>query len=156
MSAAPRPLPAKERDSLPWWEALARHEMVLQRCRGCELWRWPPREICNRCGSMDWGWEPISGRGAVVSWIVNHHSFSEACESPYVVLAVRLAEQDDIVMYGSWTGPGDGAGLRVDLPVTASFDDVTSGDDPVTLLQWSPADAGRAAGAGPGPAAGAP
>lgn len=138
MSAVERPLPAKERDSQPWWDALARHEMVLQRCSGCELWRWPPRDICNRCGSFDWSWQPISGRGEIVSWIVNHHSFNEAFQSPYVVLAVAVAEQDDIVMYGSWSGRGDGSDLRVGLAVQADFDDVTTGDDPVTLLRWNP------------------
>jgi len=139
MSAIERPLPAKDRDSQSWWDALARHETVLQRCSSCERWRWPPRAICNRCGSFESTWEPISGRGRVLSWIVNHHSFSEAFPSPYVVVAVQVEEQDDIIMYGSWTGPADGSGLRVGLRLTASFDDVAAGDDPVTLLSWSPA-----------------
>ena len=136
---ATRPAPATERDSVPFWEALARHKLALQRCDGCGLWRWPPRAICKGCGSFESTWVPTSGKGTVASWIVNHHGFSDAFASPYVVLAVRLDEQDDIVMYGSWAGAQDGSDLSLDLPVAVEYDDVpASGDEsePFTLLRW--------------------
>jgi len=136
-----RPRPAVERDSAPWWAALARHELVLQRCAACATWRWPPREMCNRCGALSWAWEPASGWGTIASWIVNRHSFSDAFASPYVVVAVRVAEQDDIVMFGSWAGAADGSDLHAGLAVVAGFDDVSvaEGDDPLALLRWAPA-----------------
>ena len=34
-------LPTPDRDSQAWWDALARHEFVLQRCDDCQAWRWP-------------------------------------------------------------------------------------------------------------------
>jgi uncharacterized protein len=142
VSAAPDPrLPLADRDSRAWWEALARHELVLQRCDDCAAWRWPARAICNRCGSFGWNWQPISGRGVIVSWVVNHHAFSTAFTSPYAVVTVRLAEQDDLALIGSWQGDIDA--LRIDLPVVARFDDVDvpDGDPPVTLLAWAPAGA---------------
>ena len=70
---------------------------------------------------------------------MNHHSFSDAFTSPYVVLAVRLDEQDDIVMYGSWAGAQDGSDLSIDLPVAVEYDDVApAGDDEegFTLMRW--------------------
>jgi uncharacterized protein len=139
VSAAPDPrLPLVDRDSREWWEALARHELVLQRCDDCATWRWPARAICNRCGSFAWAWQPISGRGTIVSWVVNHHAFSAAFASPYAVVTVRLAEQDDVAVVGSWRADIDA--LRIDLPVVARFDDVPvpEGDPPVTLLAWAP------------------
>ena len=98
-----RLVPNPDRDSEEWWEALARHEFVLQRCDACQAWRWPPREICNRCGSFDYTWTPVSGRGTIASWVVNQRAFLPGFEIPYVVVNVRLEEQDDCKLIGSWT-----------------------------------------------------
>lgn len=134
-----RPAPAMDRDSRPWWEALARHELVVQRCTSCAAWRFPPRAICNRCASFDWSWEPAAGRGEIVSWIVNHHSFGPAFESPYVVVTVRLAEQHDLLMIGSFRGDPDS--LAVGMAVSAVFDDAVDDDGaPFTVLAWTAAD----------------
>jgi uncharacterized OB-fold protein len=129
-----RPIPHPDRDSQPWWDALARHEFVVPRCTQCGTWRWPPRAICNRCGSFDAEWAAVSGRGTVAGWIVNHHAFSADVASPYAVILVRLDEQDDCKLVGSFAGAiGE---LHAGLPVRAVFDDVTEG---VTLLSWEPA-----------------
>jgi uncharacterized OB-fold protein len=133
------PAPAVDRDSRPWWDALARHELVLQRCSACRAWRWPPRAICNRCASFEWEWVVPSGRGSVASWIVNHHRFSEAFESPYPVVTVRLEDQADLLLPGSFTGPMDR--LRIGLGVVADFDDaVDEAGRRFTLLTWRPED----------------
>ena len=132
-----------DRDSRLWWEAVARHELLLQRCAECGAARWPPRAICNRCGSLEWRWEQSAGRGTVASWIVNHHVFGPGTEPPYVVVLVRLDDQSDILMPGGWAGPRDGSGLAVGLPVVVGFQDVAgedSGDGQGSaLLRWSPA-----------------
>lgn len=132
MTATPRPVPHPDRDSAPWWDALARHELLLQRCRQCRAWRFPPRAICNRCGSFDHDWEPVSGRASVASWVVNHHAFSADFTPPYAVVTVRLDEQDDVLVIGSYAGETDE--LRTGLLVAARFDDVADG---VTLLSWA-------------------
>jgi uncharacterized OB-fold protein len=118
-----------DRDSVPWWEAVARHELVQQRCDRCQTWRWPPRALCGRCGSGEWAWQPAAGTGTVASWVVNHHSFLPGLEPPYTVVLVRLAEQDDILVPGSWLGDGEPA---VDQPVTVVFHE----RDGETLLGW--------------------
>jgi uncharacterized OB-fold protein len=137
-----RPLPYPDRDSRPWWEALARHELILQRCAACGAWRWPARALCGRCGSLDWTWAPASGRGTVASWIVNHHAFSRAFPSPYVVLLVRLEEQDDLLLPGASAGDPSGRDLAVGLAVIVTFEDLglPEGQEPVTLLRWLPSD----------------
>jgi uncharacterized OB-fold protein len=136
VTVTPRPVPHADRDSTPWWEALARHELRFQRCTRCRAWRFPPRAICNRCGSFEHDWEPVSGRATVASWIVNHHAFSADFTPPYAVVTVRLDEQDDVLVIGSFAG--DLHQLHTGSTVTATFDDVADG---VTLLSWSPADA---------------
>jgi uncharacterized protein len=145
-------LPMPDRDSAPWWEALGHHELTLQRCDECATLRWPPRELCNRCGSLNWQWVPATQQGTVASWIVNHHSFGAGAggrAAPYVVVLVRLDDQPDILIPGAWDGAPDGTGLRVGLRVVAGFEDVDLGDvddqldtsgesDRVALLRWGP------------------
>ncbi|HEY8217995.1 MAG TPA: zinc ribbon domain-containing protein [Acidimicrobiia bacterium] len=128
-----------DRDSRPWWDALARGELLLQRCDECDAWRWPPRAACNRCGSFSTRWERVSGRGRVASWIVNRHTFGGAVPSPSVVLMVRLDEQDDLVLPGTSAGDAEGRDLALDLPVQVELvPGAPDGDgDAVTLLRWS-------------------
>lgn len=121
-----------DHDSAPWWEALARHELLLQRCDECTAWRWPARALCNRCGSLDWSWAAASGRGTVASWIVNHHAFGDGLPAPYVVLLVALVEQDDILVPGGYDGPPDGSDLAIGLPLLVGFDDT----DGSPRLRW--------------------
>jgi uncharacterized OB-fold protein len=131
-----RMIPYADRDSAPWWAALARHELVHQRCDACGRWRWPPRVMCGDCGSFDWSWQPVSGDGEVVSWITTHHAFLPGFRAPYHTVFVRIAESDDIVMPGTWFG--DGA-PHTGMPVRAHFDDIAQGQgEHVTLLGWAP------------------
>jgi uncharacterized OB-fold protein len=132
-----RVLPFVDRDSAAWWDALARHELVQQRCDGCGRWRWPPRAICGDCGSFEWSWQPVSGRGVVTSWIATHHAFLPGFNAPYHNVFVRLAEQDDIVMPGAWFGEGPPV---TGMAVRAHFDDIEREDGRVTLLGWRPQD----------------
>jgi uncharacterized protein len=136
MAEAVRPAPSVDRDSSPWWEAIARHEFVLQRCTSCETWRWPTRAICNRCASFDWQWEAASGRGTIASWVVTHHAFLPGFEAPYAVVTVRLDEQDDILMIGSLDdGPGDPR-LAIGAPVSVQFLDLEGADPARSLPTW--------------------
>ena len=114
-----------DRDSQPWWEALARGEHVHQRCDACGTWRWPPRAMCGECKSFDWSWQEVSGRGRVVSHIRTHHSFLPGIEAPYTTVFVALEEQDDIVMPGFWRGDGEPS---VGQEVTAEIEN--------SLLGW--------------------
>jgi uncharacterized OB-fold protein len=129
-----RVVPHADRDSAEWWAALARHELVQQRCDDCGRWRWPPRAICGECGSFAWSWQPISGNGVVQSWITTHHAFLPGFTAPYDTVFVRLVEQDDIVMPGTWFGAGPPA---TGMAVRAHFDDIEhDGASHVTLLGW--------------------
>ena len=141
MSAKPRP--QRDRDSQPWWEALARHELSLQRCDACGAWRWPPRALCNRCGSFEASWRATGGRGTVASWIVSHHPFSNAFSTPYAVVTIRLDEQSDLLLPGAFSAPPDR--LRVGLAVRVDFEDLSadaSDAEAAALLTWHPVEDG--------------
>ena len=131
-------IPGVDRDSQPWWDALARHELVHQRCDACGRWRWPPRVMCGECGSFDWSWQPVSGRGVVLGWTRTHHSFLPGLDAPYVNVQVGLDEQDDVTIIGLWQGDTDPA---VGEPVEAHFLDQ---DDGTTVLAWASSKDARA------------
>ncbi|HEV8296483.1 MAG TPA: zinc ribbon domain-containing protein [Acidimicrobiales bacterium] len=147
MSDQPRLVPYADRDSAPWWAAVARHELVQQRCDACATWRWPPRAMCGECASFDWSWQPIVDTGTVVSWIRTHHAFLPGFHAPYETVFVRLhlaegCDQDDIVMPGTWFGT---IPPKTGMIVQAHFDDIpvdsggVDGDDHVSLVGWKPA-----------------
>ncbi len=125
-----RPAPVPDRDGRPWWDALARHELVAPGCRACARLRWPPRAICGECGALEWEWQALSGRAAVVSWVVNHHAFGDAFPLPYVVVMGRLDEQDDIVIPAGFEGDRDA--LAVGAPLVAAYADAEG----FTALVW--------------------
>jgi uncharacterized protein len=131
-TAVPRPV--EDRDSAPWWAAVREHRLTVQRCAGCSWLRFPPRALCRRCRSRDSAWVDVSGRGNLVSWVVTHHAFLPTFEVPYTVGLVRLAEQDDLLMYGDVQGVEPGT-LAAGRPVQASFRDV---DADLTLVHWRP------------------
>jgi uncharacterized protein len=127
--------PEADRDSAPFWEALGRHRLEVQRCDRCGIYRFPPGPVCPRCGDRASTWTPLSGRGRVLTWVVTHQVFHPAFADrvPYTVVLVRLDEQDDLLIYGN-VRP-EGSVLREGLPVAAVFEE---GPDGSTLLQWQP------------------
>ena len=131
-----RVVPFADRDSKPWWQSIARHEFVQQRCSQCGVWRWPPREMCGECASFEWSWQPVSGRGTVVSFIRTHHFFLPNMSEPFFTVFVSLDEQADIVMPGSWHHPDPPA---IDMPVQVFYDDIATDDGNVALVGWQPA-----------------
>jgi len=125
-----RPAPAPDREGQPWWDALARGELLTQRCAACGRLRWPPRAICGECGSLEWDWQRASGHATVASWVVNHHAFGDAFPVPYVVVTGRLDDQDDILIPGGFEGERDA--LAIGAPLVAVFEDA----DTFTGLVW--------------------
>jgi uncharacterized protein len=54
------------------------------------------------------------------------------------VLTVRLAEQEDLLLPGSFAGPADDSRLQIGAPVRVGFDDLPGSDPARTLLRWAP------------------
>lgn len=128
-----KPVPLPDPDSSAYWQALAAHELRVQRCTDCGTYRWPSREICHRCRGTRSEMARMSGSGEVVSWTFVHHATVSGFEDelPYCIGLVRLAESPEVVLVGSIDASS--SRLRPGLPVQASYADVAPG---VTLLRW--------------------
>lgn len=132
-------LPVPDRDSAPWWTALADHRLMLQACGSCSTLRWAPRALCNICGSFEWSWQQSNGVGSVVAWTVSHRSYEAGRQVPYVVVLVSMSEAPNIVVPGNWSGDPTGRDLSVGMGVAASYTDLPTdnSNDPRSILCWT-------------------
>lgn len=85
--AEPRPTP----ETQPYWDGCAAGELRLQRCTHCDAHYFPPRPFCPTCLSDDVAWEPVSGRGTLHTYVINHRA-APGFEAPYAIAVVQLDE----------------------------------------------------------------
>ncbi|MET8058668.1 OB-fold domain-containing protein [Streptomyces microflavus] len=118
-----RPRPVINRDNAGFWDGVAEHRLLIQRCTRCATLRFPWLPGCNACAGQEWDTVEASGEGTVFSHVVMHHpsfpAFDPSGEGgPYAVALIELAEGVRIV--GNVTGvPYDK--VRVGLPVRLEF-----------------------------------
>ncbi|MGW3832671.1 bifunctional MaoC family dehydratase N-terminal/OB-fold nucleic acid binding domain-containing protein [Streptomyces microflavus] len=118
-----RPRPVINRDNAGFWDGVAEHRLLIQRCTRCATLRFPWLPGCNACAGQEWDTVEASGEGTVFSHVVMHHPSFPAFDpsgggGPYAVALVELAEGVRIV--GNVTGvPYDK--VRVGLPVRLEF-----------------------------------
>ncbi|RSS53841.1 bifunctional MaoC family dehydratase N-terminal/OB-fold nucleic acid binding domain-containing protein [Streptomyces sp. WAC01280] len=97
-AAAPRrPRPVVNRDNAGFWEGVAAHRLLIQRCGDCASLRLPWLPGCAECGSPEWDTVEASGAGTVYSYVVMHHPPFPAFDPPYAVGLIELAEGVRIV-----------------------------------------------------------
>lgn len=115
---ARRPRPVVNRDNAGFWEGVAEHRLLIQRCTGCGTLRHPWLPGCNACGCPDWDTVEAAGEGTVYSYVVMHHPPFPAFDPPYAVGLVELAE--GVRMVSNVVGvPHDK--VRIGLPVRVEF-----------------------------------
>jgi uncharacterized OB-fold protein len=123
---APRISPAPV--AAPFWEAAARHELVLPFCGACEAFFFYPRVICPRCGSREVQWRQATGRGRVHTFCIHHQSqlpgFRDAV--PFVTAIVELEEGPRLMTFLAGVDP-DPAAIRCDMQVEVAFTELDDG-----------------------------
>ncbi|MFD9046241.1 bifunctional MaoC family dehydratase N-terminal/OB-fold nucleic acid binding domain-containing protein [Streptomyces zaomyceticus] len=122
-----RPRPVINRDNAGFWEGVAAHRLLVQRCGDCATLRFPWLPGCADCGSREWDTVEASGAGTVFSYVVMHHpSFPAftasddpaAAGGPYAVGLIELAE--GVRMISNVVGvPYDK--VRIGMPVRLEF-----------------------------------
>ncbi|MFF3911788.1 bifunctional MaoC family dehydratase N-terminal/OB-fold nucleic acid binding domain-containing protein [Streptomyces sp. NPDC001848] len=116
---ARRPRPVINRDNAGFWEGVARHQLLIQRCADCGTPRFPWLPGCNACGSPEWDAFEASGSGTVYSYVVLHHPPFPAFDPPYAVGLIELTEGVRIVSNVIGV-PYDK--VRIGLPVRLAFE----------------------------------
>ncbi|OBA85664.1 DNA-binding protein [Mycobacteriaceae bacterium 1482268.1] len=90
-----RMLPALTEHNRAFWTGGGDGRLHIAWCTRCERWVQPPAADCPACGGVLVA-RPVSGRGTVFTYTVNHQSFNPAVPVPYVIAIVALDEQDDL------------------------------------------------------------
>ena len=131
----------EDADAAEFWAGCARGELLVQTCKSCGLRRVPPRPMCPRCRSLEFSWEPVSGRGTIWSFIVPHPPLLPAYQAlaHYNVIVVALEEDPTLRFVGNLvTGPDgeineiDPATINIGEPVRVVFQRV----EDVVLPRW--------------------
>ena len=132
----PKPLPAVDDLTRPFWEAAARHQLVVQRCQDCEYFNHPPRPVCDACQSQHLTFVLVSGRGHIYTFTVMHQPNIAGFEQdiPYLNLLIELEEQPRLFMV-SYLPISAKSDVRIGGAVEVYFAPV---DEEITLPQFRP------------------
>lgn len=134
---APQPTP----ETQPFWDGTAAGELRLPRCVSCDRHYFPPRPFCPDCLSDDVVWEPVSGRGTLHTYVINHRA-APGFEAPYAIAVVQLEEGPRMMsnIVGVEQTPD---ALELDMALEVTFEQRND----VILPVFRPAAGDRTAGA---------
>jgi uncharacterized OB-fold protein len=100
----PRPIPNDL--TRPFWDGVAAHKLVIQRCRACKRYTHPPYPECASCRSSDFTFEAVSGRGSIFERVIVEAPVVVGFENdvPYACLLIELVEQPELLIAGNLVG----------------------------------------------------
>jgi uncharacterized OB-fold protein len=128
-----RPLPALTPETEFFWTAGADGRLRFLRCNDCYTYLHPPAPVCPTCTSRALTPEPVTGRGTVVTFTVNHQDWG-LMPPPYVIALVELVEQPGLRLTTNLVNV-DAASVRSGMDVQVHFEPV----DDVWLPLFEPA-----------------
>lgn len=135
-ASGPRLLPALTPANRAFWTGGANGELAVQRCTACRRWVHPPTVACPACGGGLHP-EPVSGRGTVFTFTVNHQQFRPDVEPPNLIAIVELDEQADLRIPAGIIGCEPDQ-LCCGLAVQVLFERHGTGDEAVYVPVFEP------------------
>jgi len=122
----------------PYWDGLARAELLVQRCGRCQTWIWGPQWICGSCHAFDPWWQRVEPVGTVYSWSRTWRPFIDELhvDVPYVTIVVELPAAGNRRVLGLLTGSDS---VRIGDRVTGVFEHDEGARWP--MLRWQPVEA---------------
>jgi len=132
--AAARTVPPLDDDNREFWTGGATGQLGLPFCAACSSWVFPPLLRCRGClGPAVYA--PVSGKGRVFTYTVNHYPFNPEVPVPYVIAIVELVEQEGLRFTTDIVNcPIDS--VSIDMPVRVVFEQ--QGDVFVPLFEPDP------------------
>ena len=124
--------PSTSPDTQFFWDGLAEHRLLIQRCTSCATLRHPPRPMCPQCHSLEWTAIESSGRGTVYSFVMPRHPAMPFLDDDYIVALIELEEGTRVVSNLVDVTPDDAV---IGMPVRVRFD---AFDDDVVLPMFVP------------------
>jgi uncharacterized OB-fold protein len=105
-----------------FWTGGAEGQLLIARCDQCRVYQHPPLQRCAACGGDAFTPSPVSGRGRVATFTVNHEAWmpSAGLSVPFVFAAVELVEQAKLYVFSNVLSPVDR--VRIGMPVSVYFE----------------------------------
>lgn len=92
MAESLRIKPPRGHDNAWWWDMANDGKLGIQRCKGCNTLRHPPRPMCGECHSTGWDAVEASGRGTISSFTTLRHPEFPGYDYPLIIILVDLEE----------------------------------------------------------------
>ena len=124
--AIQRPLPQPTLASAEFWAAGSDGVLRIARCADCGAYTHPPLPRCRSCRGDLLTMAPVSGRGVVAGFTVNHQQWLADFPPPYIIAVVALEEDDGVRLTTNIVGcpPAD---VRSGLAVEVSWEPLSDG-----------------------------
>lgn len=94
----PRPRPRLDADNRAFWTGGGEGQLMICRCGDCGTWLHPPQPVCRGCWSENVAPQPVSGRGVIDSYTVNHQPWMPGLEVPFVIARVALDDAEGVYL----------------------------------------------------------
>ena len=120
MSEWKRPLPTITGETLPYWEACQRGELLIQRCEGCDIYQYYPRGICATCFTSKIGWVKSSGKGTVWTFTVTRQNRTAGFDEGSVCSWRWWRLEEGVKMFTNIIGC-DPFDVHIGMPVEVTF-----------------------------------
>jgi uncharacterized OB-fold protein len=134
---AGRGLPVVDTDNAPFFEAAAKGDLVIQRCKESGQYQYYPRAgSVYTMGEVEW--VKVPGRGKIYSFTIVRKNpadpvFAPLC--PYAIVMVELPE--DVKIFGNLTGC-EAEDVKIGMEVEVYFSAVDEAGA-INLPFWRPA-----------------
>ncbi|MDQ6600465.1 Zn-ribbon domain-containing OB-fold protein [Bacillus salipaludis] len=131
-----KPIPLKNQDNHPFWDAADRHELMIQKCESCHRYLHPPGPACAKCGSTELSWVNFGSdiKGTVYSYVISYRPFLPGFQDnlPLVIAIVQLEKAPDIKIIGNilHCSPED---VKIGMNVKMTWQDI---NEERALPQW--------------------
>ena len=119
MSAVAPLGPEADLDSRFYWDGLANHQLLVQRCPACGEHRFPPLPACPTCGAPGGNVVAVAARGRVYSWIVVHRALVDRVRRPGPLHGGRRRARRGRA--ASWAASSGDAAVAAEQPVEGIY-----------------------------------
>jgi uncharacterized OB-fold protein len=118
MSAeASRKLPALTPETEAFWTGGKDGQLLIQQCSTCGRYQQP---LCPACRTETMAPTPVSGRGKVKTFTVNHQQWLPDQDPTFVFAAVELPEQAELYVFSNVLASPEA--VHAGLPVQVCFE----------------------------------
>tara|TARA_B110000444_G_C18640235_1_gene501097 strand:+ start:128 stop:541 length:414 start_codon:yes stop_codon:yes gene_type:complete len=87
-----RPAPLRQRDNEFFWDGAKKEELRIQECNTCKRLQHPPVPMCPECLTTEMGYQVVTGRGKVYSWVAPRYPATPNFKDGFIVALINLDE----------------------------------------------------------------